>query len=181
MIVRTTAILLLLPGLSWAQNCARDSTPPSVSGANFSYETGESTNSVAYDKRTGLRWRRCALGQNWNNAQLACENDPTVSKKYTWRDALMQAQNVWEGQSGWRLPNVKEIMSIVDTQCSGPPLNSTVFPDAPISFAGGYWTSTPYQVIEPGDSIVQAWLVTGVFGEVKPSPVALQQFVYLVK
>lgn len=52
----------------------------------------------------------------------------------------------------WRLPNVRELMSIVDYGAAAAPrINTTAFPD---TVSGVYWTSTTYV---PGTTL--AWIV----------------------
>ncbi|MCX8521150.1 MAG: DUF1566 domain-containing protein, partial [Rhodoferax sp.] len=60
------------------------------------------------DRRTGLVWARCSLGQSWNGS--TCTG---TASTHTHEQALAQAQtaNVG-GASGWRLPNVKELASL---------------------------------------------------------------------
>ena len=87
------------------------------------------------DFRTGLMWMRCALGQSWNGA--TCTGSPT---RYSWADALAGAQADFAGHSDWRLPNVKELLSIVERRCFNPSINETVFP---ATVPGVYWSSTP--------------------------------------
>ena len=76
------------------------------------------------DTRSGLMWAkfRVANGQSWATALQTCAN-------------LTLA-----GYSDWRLPNVNEFLSIIDTQRSSPAIYS-VFPEANPSDT--YWTSTP--------------------------------------
>ena len=92
------------------------------------------------DKRTGLVWARCSLGQSWNGS--TCTGRAST---HTHEEALAQAQaaNVG-GTSGWRLPNVKELASLVaslaDKGCIDPAIDVTAFPNTPSRW---YWTSSP--------------------------------------
>lgn len=93
----------------------------------FIINTDEST---VTDSKTKLVWQRCSLGQTGND----CSGVPTG---YTWSDALQTAK---ENHSGWRLPNLKELLSIIDEQCSEPAVNTFVFPNTQ-NFI--YWSSSP--------------------------------------
>jgi hypothetical protein len=84
------------------------------------------------DALTGLTWRRCAEGLSWSGS--ACTGGNAT---YTHEQALAWAQS----QTGWRLPSVKELNSVVDLTHTVPAVDSAVFPNTPtVSF----WTSTPY-------------------------------------
>lgn len=83
------------------------------------------------DAQTGLTWRRCSAGQSWNGS--TCTGEPT---SYTHEEALAYAQT----QTGWRLPNVKELASIVDRSKSDPAIDARVFPGTASNW---YWTSSP--------------------------------------
>lgn len=93
------------------------------------------------DQRTGLTWARCSVGQSWSGS--ACTGTATTM---THEAAMAHAQ----GQSGWRMPNVKELASLADIGCANPAIDSVAFPNTP--FSG--WSSSPYA----GSSNV-AWFV----------------------
>ncbi|MDP3084027.1 MAG: DUF1566 domain-containing protein [Rubrivivax sp.] len=84
------------------------------------------------DSRTGLVWRRCSAGQTYSAG--ACTG---AASAYTHEQALVHAA----GQAGWRLPNVKELSSIVDTGRSNPSIDVAVFPGTPTSNV--FWSSSP--------------------------------------
>jgi hypothetical protein len=105
---------------------------------------------TATDRRTGLTWQRCVLG-----ASLSEEGTPGVlgddrcldtgTKAFTWQEALqaaaaLNAAGGFAGHADWRLPDRKELESLVERACTGPSLNDAVFPDTP---AGWSFTSTP--------------------------------------
>ena len=71
------------------------------------------------DTKTNLVWQRCFFGQTWNSAAQTCEGSQTLSN---WSDAL---ESVPEG---WRMPNIRELISITEYRCAQPALNLTVFP-----------------------------------------------------
>ena len=93
--------------------------------------------SETFDTLTGLTWQRCTLGQTYS--ANTCINN---ANQYTHAQAL-EAASINSGSLGWRLPNVKELLSIVDTTITNgipiadpsafPYTNSSSFP---------YWTST---------------------------------------
>ncbi|MEY4978521.1 MAG: hypothetical protein RLZZ352_791 [Pseudomonadota bacterium] len=112
----TTAALLLSPTTVHAQSRYTYSAP------------GDEVT----DSKTGLTWRRCSEGQTWRGS--ACTG---TAATFTHEGAVTQAKT----QVGWRLPNVKELVSIVDKTRSTPAIETTVFPATP---SGWYWTATPY-------------------------------------
>jgi len=88
------------------------------------------------DKRTGLIWKRCVEGRLGTN----CASGDT--QKLSWGGALSKAATSnHAGYTDWRLPNVKELKSLVEAACYGPALNTTVFPNDPSTTV---WTSSPY-------------------------------------
>ncbi|HPK99663.1 MAG: DUF1566 domain-containing protein [Planctomycetes bacterium] len=85
------------------------------------------------DKCTGLMWQK-----------------ETAPGEYTWQDALKYCENLsLAGHDDWRLPNVRELQSIVDYGCSGPSIDH-VF-GVVSSF---YWSASSY-VYNPAT----AWIV----------------------
>lgn len=104
--------------------------------SRFSYGTvaygGDGINNVVIDAWTGLQWRRCEQGRTWNGSTCA-----GTAITFNHAQALPHARD----QSGWRLPNVKELASLlVIGPTSGATLNPTAFPGA---LAEKVWSSTP--------------------------------------
>lgn len=117
--------------------------------ARYSYSAD---GSEVTDSKTGLIWRRCSEGQSWSAG--TCIGTATIS---TQENALYQAQ----GQTGWRLPNVKELSSLADKTRSNPAIDTTAFPATP---SASYWSASPYA----GDAAVKAWSVDFKDGYVRP-------------
>lgn len=89
------------------------------------------------DAITGLTWRRCSEGQVWSGSN--CTGTATV---FTHEAALAQAQ----AQSGWRLPNVKELQTLADLSKMKPAIDKVAFPSMPNCDAPSYcayWSTTP--------------------------------------
>jgi hypothetical protein len=134
--IRVLCVLMLAMvslNIAFASCIGRQNTAVPISTPTASFAI-RSDGTVA-DPRTGLMWMRCMLGQAVNNG--ACAGTATT---YTWADALSAARALtYAGHSDWRLPNPKEVASILEDRCAAPALNADLFPTA--SF--GTWTSTP--------------------------------------
>jgi hypothetical protein len=72
---------------------------------------------------TGLTWMRCSMGQTWTGS--TCNG---VASTYTWDQANALTGTVnFAGKSDWRLPNIRELISIVDRSRYAPAIDRTVF------------------------------------------------------
>lgn len=93
-----------------------------------------------YDTKTKLTWMRCSIGQTWKSADDSCSG---AISKMTWEGALQTAnpQNsrALLGKSDWRLPNIKELKSLVEFSCYASAINETLFPSIMVS---DYWSSS---------------------------------------
>jgi len=70
------------------------------------------TRGLVKDNSTNLIWTRCSLSNDDKPIyDFKCEGP---RKKYNWNDAVDVCKNlVFEGRSDWRLPNIKELQSIM--------------------------------------------------------------------
>lgn len=101
-----------------------------------------------FDQATGLIWQRCAFGSGWNGTQCGGGNLP-INYIFTHEDALLIAKNATPATKAWRLPNIKELSSIVDRTQFDPSIDDTTFPNTlfddkalPPAFVH-FWSSTP--------------------------------------
>jgi hypothetical protein len=101
------------------------------------------------DAATGLVWRRCSEGQAWDGS--TCVGDP-IGRQWDEALALAQSEAARTGVA-WRLPNAKELASIVDRSVSRPSISRKAFPNTPKD--AWYWSSTAMS----GDPNY-AWLVS---------------------
>lgn len=85
--------------------------------------------------KTGLTWLRCPMGQKE-------ENNLCVGglSQFEWIDAVNLSKEEYFGYADWRLPNIKELSSIIEAQCIYPSLNYLAFPT---DKHWNYWSSTP--------------------------------------
>ncbi|WP_300617342.1 DUF1566 domain-containing protein [Dokdonella sp.] len=113
-----------------APTCSGPENPlirSSTGGAFVLHADGTTT-----DTRTGLMWSRCAYGQKGRGEtdDYHCEGDP---EPMPWEEALRRVRDLnAEGHLGygdWRLPNIKELQSLLERRCKMPSLDSRVFPD----------------------------------------------------
>ncbi len=143
--------LLLLCGLFCsetafaAQTCVA-SLPVSTPTESF-INHGDGT---VTDIKSGLMWKQCSEGLSGADCGAG------VATKYTWEGALQAALRLnalggFAGFTDWRVPNVQELRSIVESQCMLPAINAAVFPNTVSSW---YCSASPYAY-----STTSAWFV----------------------
>lgn len=111
----------------------------------------DNNTSVVVHSTTGLTWARCLVGQNWNSTSNTCDGEAV---RLDWQNALKVSKDFNLTQrTDWRLPNIKELASIVERQCVSPAANLSVFPNTPVD---SFWSSTPNTASDKSD---EAWAV----------------------
>jgi hypothetical protein len=124
------SILMLIALPSNGQTC-NDSITPSTPTGQFT----QNRDGTVTDNKTTLTWMRCSLGQRWD---AGCIGDVSL---YNWQEALAAANNFsFAEQDDWRLPNIKELLSIGEQACYSPAFNANIFPNISSS---GWWSSSP--------------------------------------
>lgn len=128
-----------------AVTCA-DATVP-ASNPDKAY-TSDSTNGTVTDTRTGLMWKKCIEGQTWNSS--ACTGRWGT---FTWAAALSLGVRDRTGNySDWRLPNIKELRTLVEECRVDPAINDSLFPGNPSSY---FWSGSPHLIYNSDN----AWYV----------------------
>jgi len=159
--VMTKAALRLSLGLfvcalgntGFAQDC-RDDVRATAPTSRY-VDNGDST---VTDLATGLMWQRCTEGLFGAN----CESG-TATNFVNWQDALeFAAGSAFAGYGDWRLPNRRELTSLVEHRCFRPAINAGVFPNTP-DYDVGFWSSTPTTGFE-----LAAWVVSFARGDDHP-------------
>jgi hypothetical protein len=140
-VISSMFTVLMFSGFAQAQVCDEQikmTTPQSRFSINAQAQT-------LTDLRTGLTWQRCPAGYVVDHRATDTLTDDRCVKNgvdlYTWQEALQAAEtfNISSGESGWRLPDIKELLSIVEYGCRSPAVNANLFPDTPV---GEYWSSS---------------------------------------
>ena len=104
--------------LKYHARAVRSSTTPSTI-TNFT----DNNDGTITDNITGLMWQK----------------SPATST-YTWEQALAFAENLTASTySDWRLPNIKELVSLNNETTNAPSINTTFFPTVAST---KYWSST---------------------------------------
>jgi hypothetical protein len=111
-------------------------------GGRYVVTNGGTSNGTVYDTKTKLTWQQTIS-----------------SNSYAWADAKTYCAGVGSslGGTGWRLPTLKELQSIVDySQADSPMIDSTAFPGTPSDW---FWSASPASY-----SSSDAWFVYFVDG-----------------
>jgi hypothetical protein len=123
----------LVTGAYADQTCLSESQIPS------STPTGDFTihgDGTVTHHATGLMWMQCSLGD-----QSGSDCATGSAWLYRWDLALQAAaDSQFAGYADWRLPNIKELRSIVEERCTDPAINAEVFPATPADY---FWSSSP--------------------------------------
>jgi len=122
----TAALLATTATLALAQTC-NPNIPLTKPDSRYTYNAAgdEVTDTV-----TGLIWKRCVEGMNFSGG--TCAGTATT---FNWEAALVHAAK----QSGWRLPDANEIISLEETACYDMAINETAFPATPCCA----WSASP--------------------------------------
>lgn len=129
------------------------------------------------DPATGLTWQRCSLGQSWSGSECLDE-----AETLNWEEALalsgdpeaMPASPLGSlYDEGWRLPNQKELASLLNGLCPEVAIDDVAFPG---TAAGRYWTSSPF-----ADYGLAAWVVDFSGGAIHDSARTNRHYVRLVR
>lgn len=117
----------------FAQQACDTSLYPLSSPTQRFQDHGDGTTT---DTVTQLVWMTCASGQRWEMGRCL-----GVAGLFNWSAAQAFAREVNRGAeyfyNDWRVPQLRELASIAERQCSNPRINLAVFPGTP---AGFFWT-----------------------------------------
>ena len=127
--VTALAVGLMYTPTGIGQTCKSSITPTTPSTEFIMHGDGTLTH-----VRTGLMWKQCLEGQSG----FDCIGEYSLLNG---SEALSYAEShQFSGYTDWRLPNIKELASIVESACYSPALNLSVFRNAP---GTTLWSSSP--------------------------------------
>ena len=81
------------------------------------------TGDLVHDRYTGLTWQRTVEHDN-----------------YTWQGANARCSSLGSNGGGWRLPTLRELLTLVDVTHYDPAIDASAFPGTPSEF---FWSSSP--------------------------------------
>ena len=131
------AALWLAAGAAHAVTC-ENNIPPSNPDSVYRVDTTHLDGTTVTDTRTGLMWKQCLEGYGGTNCGTTVSDS---QNRFTWANALAHAEgHTFAGHSDWRLPNLKELRSLVEECRIQPAINDAVFPNTPPSVV---WSGSP--------------------------------------
>lgn len=178
----TLLLALSLTGTAVAEHSAEHVCNWSIDG----YKTGRfsiSSEGHVNDGYTGLQWQRCSLGMNWIPSQNTCLGYPQSENWKTTLNTveLFNSDEANAGRSGnWRLPNLKELSTLVSMHCVYPAIDEETFPYA----ASSYWSSTPFTggtITTVAGAEYAAWAVNFLKGSDSAQAISLKMAARLVR
>lgn len=130
------AALLIAP-ISFAQTCSTTQVETHADGQFIDRLDG-----TILDAVNGLIWSKCNLGEQYLAETNTCQGSPTHFA--TWEKALVASNNpdmnTIGDKDGFRLPNIKELGSLVAYECVSPAIDLDYF-QTTVNIP--YWSSTP--------------------------------------
>lgn len=138
---------------------------PTPSEPRYTVYNPVEISSVTADNRTGLMWvTRPATDAGFNGPQ-------------TWENAITSCTATlnglaYAGYPDWRLPNARELISIVDYGTYGPSIDATAFPG---TRNNNYWTSTTKT------STTYAWVVSFGSGQIANTLKSASNYTWCVR
>lgn len=122
--------LLLWGGNAQAVPC-QNNLPASNPDSSYT----DHGNGTVTDTRTGLMWKQCAEGLSGATCRTGS------AQIFSWFDALVHAEaSTFANYTDWRLPNVRELSSLVENCRTSPSINTHRFPNTPSS---SFWSGSP--------------------------------------
>jgi hypothetical protein len=129
-----TCTLRVLGALVVVAVALATSANASAPAGRYVVTNGGTANGTVYDTKTKLTWQQTV-----------------PSGGYDWAGAKTYCAGLNLGGTGWRLPTIKELQTIVDDSQTNPAIDTTAFPSTPSDF---FWSSS----LLAGSSSV-AWIV----------------------
>ncbi len=138
-------LAMLATGFEAHAACTAANPNASVAEATPTSAFTDHGNGTVTHNLTGLTWKQCVEGRSG----AGCATGAATAM--TWSAALSAAAtSIFDG-GGWRLPNKKELESLVEACGYNPSINQTLFPATPALF---FWSGSSY-VSNP----TKAWFV----------------------
>ena len=151
--MKTNTCLIIALMLSWSLLAQAAENPINDDWSNSRYHVhGDGT---VTDTVTGLMWMQCSMGQDYDYDAGNC-NSSAAASSYSWHEALEAAEaHSLADHTDWRLPNIRELASLVARDGAEPAINNAIFS----ATSANYWSAS----LAAADSN-QAWLINFTIG-----------------
>ena len=124
----TTALISFSSFDALSQTC-EDYIPDEWQDSRYT----DNNNQTITDNTTELMWKKCSEGLSGNDCNVGSVTT------HTWKGALDMGGSSFAGYSDWRLPNIKELGTLVKRNCYTLAINEIMFPNTPSS---SFWSSS---------------------------------------
>ena len=93
------------------------------------------------DRNAQITWKRCSLGQRWDEVLSRCKGQALALSLDQAREAVQQINQVEPFHQDWRLPSLTELARIASSSLNpdGVRISQENFPGTPASF---FWTNS---------------------------------------
>lgn len=144
-------LLTIFSSLSIAQQCYDNPNLLTSSSKEFIIHN----NGTATHLESRIMWQQCLAGISTGAGGACSEGDLAL---LNWQEALQYVQQLnddggFAGYTDWRLPNAKELTSVIEYGCSKPAMNLQVFPNIAETKV---WSSTP-SVNQASGQFLKSW------------------------
>jgi hypothetical protein len=113
----------------------------------------DNLNGTVTDRKTALTWKQCTEGLSGAGCAVG------ASTMMDWQNALQTASSsVFAGFNDWRLPNIKELQTLLERGCYSPALNAVAFPNTVDNY---FWSAT-----SSANDAARGWVVGFFYGDV---------------
>ena len=141
-IFKSLLIAITFSTYAYAATC-----PPNITQSSPDTQFSDNNDGTVTDNKTKLMWARCDYGVDWSSSPSSSCIENADDNEKTWDEAFAIVNtanaNNFGMHSDWRLPNIKELQSLVERSCYLPAINDTVFSVVDSNLSVRYWTSTP--------------------------------------
>ena len=134
---------------------------------------------LVIDQNTGLMWIRDLTLLDGDDG-VGPHGNIRLDGTFTWQEAIEQSQALlYGGYDDWRLPNLKELQTLVNYGRSEPAINMRAFPTLFEHYASPYfWTSTTFPT-EPNNAFYVNFLNGHTYPFGKGTPFSLRPVRYV--
>lgn len=135
-----------------AQTC-NSSTILSAPDSRYSVKS----DGTVLDTETGLMWKTCQESKSGASCGSGTDAQFSFYEAVTHTNTV-NSERGFAKHKDWRIPNSKELYSLVEKSCESPALNTKIFPSVD---QVGYWSASVSV-----DDVTNRWALMAQFGDI---------------